>query len=74
MLKGLLFCLIGIGALILCGVCFAAWWGICWGSVILGIVLLLFAPQVLFLPLPIGIFGLSMIGVGMEEFTGNKKY
>lgn len=70
MLKGLLLCALGVGALLLCGLAFVAWWGLCFGSVILGIVLILFAPQILFLPLPLGIFGIAIFSAGLEAMQG----
>lgn len=70
MLKGLLLCALGVGALLLCGLAFVAWWGLCFGSVILGIILLLFAPHILFLPLPLGIFGIAIFSTGLEAMQG----
>ena len=70
MLKGLLLCALGIGMLFLCGLAFVAWWGLCFGSIVLGIVLLLFAPHVLFLPLPLGIFGIAIFSTGLEAMQG----
>ncbi|MDR1007291.1 MAG: hypothetical protein LBL65_01840 [Campylobacteraceae bacterium] len=37
------------------------WLGICFGSIVLGIVLLLFAPEILLLPLAISSLGLDII-------------
>jgi hypothetical protein len=66
MFKGLLQCVLGLGLLILCVSAFAAWWGLCFGSVIIGVVLLLCAPHILLLPWPIGAFGLSFLGSGID--------
>ncbi|MDR2635394.1 MAG: hypothetical protein LBC08_01040 [Campylobacteraceae bacterium] len=53
--------IIGI-ALIIFGICLEiSWLGICFGSIILGIVLLLFAPHVLLLPLAISGLGIEVI-------------
>ena len=70
MLRGLVLCALGIGMLFLCGLAFVAWWGLCFGSIVLGIVLLLFAPHVLFLPLPLGIFGIAIFSAGLEAMQG----
>ena len=70
MLKGLMLCALGVGALLLRGLAFVAWWGLCFGSIVLSIILLLFAPHILFLPLPLGIFGLAIFSAGLEAIQG----
>ena len=70
MLKGLLLCALGIGMLFLCGLAFVAWWGLCFGSIVLGIILLLFAPHILLLPLPLGMFGIAIFSAGLEAMHG----
>ena len=70
MLKGLVLCALGLAMLFLCGLAFVAWWGLCFGSIVLGIILLLFAPHILFLPLPLGIFGLAIFSAGLEAIQG----
>jgi len=44
-----------------------AWLGICFGTVILGIVLLLFAPEVLFAPFTIGLTSGVLLFASCEE-------
>jgi hypothetical protein len=53
--------IVGI-ALIILGICLEiSWLGICFGSIILGIVLLLFAPEILLLPLVISSLGVAIM-------------
>lgn len=73
MLKGLVLCAMGIGLIILCVMAYIAWWGLCFGSVLLGIVLLIFAPQILFLPNLIGVPGITLFFAGLELMFGNHK-
>ena len=63
--KGLLLLIVGGGLVILCGLTFAAWWGLCFGSVILGVAIILLAPHLLMLPLPIGLLGLALFSLGI---------
>lgn len=44
-----------------------SWWAICFGSIILGVILLIFAPQILLLPLAIGVPGTGFIALGMSK-------
>lgn len=44
-----------------------AWLGICFGSVILGLVLLVFAPHILLAPLSIGIASGSAVIAGCND-------
>ncbi|MFO1375040.1 MAG: hypothetical protein U1E99_10745 [Agitococcus sp.] len=67
--KGLLLLIVGGGLIFLCGLAFAAWWGLCFGSVILGIAIILLAPHLLMLPLPIGLFGIALFSLGVGYIT-----
>jgi uncharacterized membrane protein YvlD (DUF360 family) len=67
--KGLLLLIVGGGLIILCGLAFAAWWGLCFGSVILGIAIILLAPHLLMLPLPIGLLGVALFSLGITCIT-----
>ena len=67
--KGLLLLIVGGGLIILCGLTFAAWWGLCFGSVILGVAIILLAPHLLMLPLPIGLLGLALFSLGIGCIT-----
>jgi hypothetical protein len=44
-----------------------SWWAICFGSVILGVILLIFAPHILLFPLAIGVPGTGFIGLGIAK-------
>ncbi len=63
MIKYVFFYLIGVSLIVLGIAAEVAWLGLCFGSVVLGLVLLLFAPRILLLPLTfIGGAGLAIIG------------
>ena len=64
-LKGITLLAVGAGLIVLCGVAFAAWWGLCFGSVVLGIAIIILAPHLLMLPLPIGIAGVGFFALGL---------
>ncbi|MBS9779553.1 MAG: hypothetical protein KGV51_02900 [Moraxellaceae bacterium] len=67
---GLLLILAGIGVCILSISLLIAWWGICFGTVIIGIILLLFLPQILLLPLYLFPVGVGLIGLGIASIKG----
>ena len=67
-IKGVTLLAVGAGLIILCGMAFAAWWGLCFGSVVLGIAIIILAPHLLMLPLPIGIAGVGFFGLGVACF------
>jgi len=43
-----------------------SWWAFCFGTVIIGILLLIIAPHILLAPLVIGIPGTGMFSVGLQ--------
>ena len=46
----------------------AAWFGVCFGTVIIGIMLLFFAPGILLFPFMFGLtWGLTIMGVGQRN-------
>ena len=47
-----------------------SWWAICFGSVIIGVVLLIFAPHILLAPLVIGVPGTGFIALGIGRLAG----
>ncbi len=51
------------------------WLGVCFGTIIIGIVLLIFAPKILFFPFTFFlVIGLAMIGGGKFQNRANFKY
>ena len=50
-----------------------AWLAFCFGSIIVGALLLLFAPWVLLAPLAIGTPGTAMFVIGMDKLVNSKK-
>jgi hypothetical protein len=56
--------IIGFGLMICGGMAGIAWLGFCFGSVIIGILLLIFAPQILLLPFLVAGHGISLIQNG----------
>jgi hypothetical protein len=69
-LLGLVFIICGILAMIGAVVAEIAWLGFCFGTVVIGILMLIFAPLVLFAPLTI-IFstGMALWGTGLTMIT-----
>ena len=47
---------------------FGGWGGLCFGSVVLGIAIIILAPHLLMLPLPIGIAGVGFFALGLACF------
>lgn len=47
-----------------------SWWAVCFGSVVLGVVLLIFAPHILLAPLIIGVPGTGFIALGVGRLAG----
>ncbi len=47
-----------------------SWWAICFGSIILGVILLIFAPHILLAPLLIGVPGTGFIALGIGKLAG----
>ncbi len=63
-LMGLLFLLTGIGVFVGTIAAEIAWLGFCFGTIIIGVLLLFFAPAILFFPAQIGFV------TGMAIWTG----
>ncbi len=74
MIKGLMMCMVGATFIILCGFAFVAWWGFCFGTLIIWILLLLFAPSLFLLPLPIGAYGVFVFTQGIETIRDSDKF
>lgn len=72
LIGGIFSCIVG---LIIWGVAisaFLSWLAICFGSIILGVILLIFAPNILLLPLAIGIPGTAFLVAGIEKISNKK--
>lgn len=64
---GLVFILCGVGLIVGGVIAELAWLAFCFGSVIVGILLLIFVPPILLAPLGFGCsIGMTLIGKGME--------
>jgi hypothetical protein len=48
------------------------WLAFCFGSVVIGVLLLIFAPHILLAPLAIGVPGTGLIALGMATIGGAK--
>ena len=73
MIKGLMMCMVGATFIILCGFAFVAWWGFCFGTLIIWVLLLIFAPSLFLLPLPIGAYGVFVLKQGIEAIRDSDK-
>jgi hypothetical protein len=61
----------GVALMIVAVIALIAWLAACFGTVIVGIALLLLAPRILLLPLSlIGTPAMALIAIGMEELAG----
>lgn len=71
MLKKLVVLLVGVGIVVLGVMAEIAWLGICFGTVIIGIVMLLFSPRLLILPVTFiimpGVIMVSLAYIGLKE-------
>lgn len=51
-----------------------SWLVFCFGSVVIGVILLIFAPYVLLAPLAIGTLGTALFVYGMDCIANKKEY
>lgn len=51
----------------------AAWLAFCFGTVIVGVLLLIFAPYILLMPLAIGVPGTALFFYGMDRLVNKNK-
>ena len=66
--------IIGFGLMIGGGMAGVAWLAFCFGSVIIGILLLIFAPQILMLPFLVAGHGISLIQNGTTNILDAKQH
>jgi hypothetical protein len=69
-ISGFIWVIIGVAIWVLTISVLISWWAICFGSVILGVILLIFAPHILLAPLIIGVPGTGFIALGIGKLTG----
>lgn len=69
-----LFCLAaGIGIWIVAITALIAWLAFCFGSIIIGILLLFFMPYALLAPLAIGVPGTALLLLGMDKIANRRE-
>lgn len=69
-IAGTFWVILGVAIWVLTISVLISWWVICFGSVILGVILLIFAPQILLAPLLIGVPGTGFIALGIGKLAG----
>lgn len=66
-LSGLALIAVGIAIWVAAISALIAWLAFCFGTVIIGILMLIFVPQLLLMPLAIGVPGTGMLALGIEK-------
>lgn len=69
-ISGSFLVILGVAIWVLTISALISWWAICFGSVIIGVILLIFAPHILLAPLVIGVSGTGLIALGIGKLAG----
>lgn len=69
-ISGTFLVMLGLAIWILTISALISWWAICFGSVIIGVILLIFAPHILLAPLVIGVPGTGFTALGIGKLAG----
>ncbi len=69
-LLGLAFSAIALGIYSLAIATFIVWWTLCFGTVVFGVLLLVFAPNILLLPAMLLVPGHGCLALAWRQFTG----
>ena len=71
-LFGIMQLFFGLALLIGGGMAGVSWLAFCFGSIIIGVILLFVAPNILFLPFGLSVYGLMHIEAGYRNILGGK--
>jgi len=69
--KGLFQVVLGLAIIIGAGAAGIAWVAACFSTVIIGILLPLFAPSILLFPFGLAVYGIAYVDSGFRYMTGN---